>query len=51
MLVKSTKGIIGGGDNEWGTELVPLGRSGKASLDNLKAEEQEPWKGLGRRAQ
>lgn len=42
MLVKSEKGIIRGFDRDWGKELAFLGRSEKASLGSLKAEEQEP---------
>lgn len=49
MLVKSTNGITKGCESNYGTELAPLWRSGKASLGSLKAEEQESWKCPGRR--
>lgn len=40
MLVKSAKGIRRGFDRDWGKEPAFLGRTGKACLGGLKAEEQ-----------
>lgn len=48
MLSKVTKEIMKGCNNSWEKERAPLGRSGKASLGSLKAEEQEPSECPGR---
>lgn len=40
MLVKSAKGIRRGFDRDWGKELAFLGRSEKAPLGSLKAEDK-----------